>query len=101
MDKLANLCYHKNMKHGELVKITWVDASNIGEWVEAEEIHRKLDKDDADIFYTVGFLVRETKKNISVAQTVCYNNKKLELVSEIMTIPKGWVKKTKVLSKGE
>lgn len=87
------------MKLGTLVKITWVDASNIGEWVEADEINKRLVKDDADIFYTVGFLVRETKKNISVAQTACYN-KKLELVSEIMTIPKGWIKKTKVLSRG-
>lgn len=85
------------MKLGTLVKITWVDASNIGEWVEADEINKRLVKDDADIFYTVGFLVRETKNNISVAQTVCHNNNKLELASEIMTIPKWWVKVKKVL----
>ena len=85
------------MKLGMLIKITWVDASNIGEWVEADEIHRKLEKDDADIFYTVGFFVRETKERISIAQSVCYNNGKLELAGEIMTIPKGWIKSTKVL----
>lgn len=85
------------MKPGKLVKIAWVDASNIGEWVEEEDIHRRLEKDDADICYTVGFLVRETKKDISLAQTTCYNNNKLILVSEIMTIPRGWIKKTTVL----
>lgn len=85
------------MKLGKLVKITWVDASNIGEWLEEDELHRKLSKDDADIFYTVGFLVRETSKNISVAQSVCCNNDNLELAGEIMTIPKGWIKKKVVL----
>lgn len=94
---MSNLCYNANMKLGTLVKITWVDASNIGEWVEAENIHQKLNKDDADVFYTVGFLVRETKQNISVAQSVCYNNNNLELAGDIMTIPKGWIKVKRVL----
>lgn len=85
------------MKQGTLIRIEWSDAGTINSWMEMEDLLRELHKGDADIFYTVGFLIRETKDWISVAQTVNYNNNELVRATEVMTIPKEMVKKVRVL----
>jgi len=82
------------MKQGTLLKIEWSDAGTINRWEEMEDLLRELHKSDAESFFTVGFLIRETSEWISVAQTVNYNGSKvLERATEIMSVPKGMVKK--------
>lgn len=86
------------MKQGTLIRIEWSDAGTINRWEELEDLLRELHKSDAESFFTVGFLIRETKDWISVAQTVNYNGDKiLERATETMSIPKGMIKKIKVL----
>lgn len=85
------------MKQGTLIRIEWSDAGTINRWEEMEDLLRELRKGDAECFYTVGFLIRETKDWISVAQTVNYLDGKLERATEIISIPKGMVKKVNKL----
>ena len=86
------------MRQGTLLKIEWSDAGTINRWEEIEDLLRELHKSDAESFLTVGFLIRETKDWISVAQTIQYDGDMvLERATEIMSIPKGMVKKVKVL----
>lgn len=83
------------MKQGTLLFIEWSDAGTINRWEEMEDLLRELHKSDAESFFTVGFLIRETKEWISVAQTVNYLDGKLERATEIMSIPRGMIKKIK------
>ena len=85
------------MKQGTLIRIEWSDAGTINNWEEMEDLLRELRKGDADMFLTVGFLIRETKDWLSVAQTIQYNNNVLERATDVMSIPKGMVKKVQKL----
>jgi len=88
------------MKQGTLILIEWSDAGTINRWEEMEDLLRELHESDAESFFTVGFLIRETSEWLSVAQTINYNGDRiLERATDTMSIPKGMVKEVKVLLK--
>jgi len=86
------------MELGTLLFIEWSDAGTINRWEELEDLLKELHEGDAESFYTVGFLVRQTKKKISVVQTVNYSGSKVLLrATDSMDIPMGCVHKITIL----
>lgn len=74
---------------GKLVSVKWDDASGTSAW-------RDLDSYDLESYEveTVGFVVKENKRHIGIASTVCRSHKR---VSDCTTIPKKMILKVKVL----
>ena len=85
------------MKQGTLIKISWSDAGTINTWEEMDDLMVELQKDDFDSFYTVGFFIKETKRFISVAQTVHIVKGVLKRAADTMSIPKCYGLKIKKL----
>jgi hypothetical protein len=84
------------MKGEKLIMIEWVDISTISGWTDAETLNKTLQSDDADRFFTIGFLLEETKTLIRVAQTICYDeNNKIARYADITKIYKGVIKNIK------
>ena len=64
----------------KIVVIDWVDSVRASDWVLMEDVNEKsLD------CVSIGFLIKETNKNITIAQNYGTNP---EQVCNLMTIPK-------------
>lgn len=71
------------------VCVTWIDSVSIRKsWHSNAEI---LDATDNDTFYTVGYVIRETKWYFMIAQSVHLENEEPVGFSDIFKIPKGCI----------
>lgn len=80
----------------DLVEVQWEDASNVAEWSdtdEAIEFNMNFDYNCRN----VGYLIRDDKTCVIVAARITGDSKACGLVERI---PRGMVKKVKVLRKG-
>jgi hypothetical protein len=79
-------------QHYPLVEVIWNDASELTSgWTD------EIEKDEPQLALSVGFLVRETKEHIIIAQDTDehgHHNGRSQ-------IPRGMVKKIKVLRKAD
>lgn len=82
------------MKPGDIVLITWRDATALqdGYW----EAFKTAKRHTAAKAHTVGFLVRRTKRQITVMQSFHKQG-----AGGVFTIPTDWVTRIKVLTRGE
>jgi hypothetical protein len=78
------------MKSPKLVLVTWIDACHAPSgW----QFGGKIDV-DFDPVYSIGFLIEKRKEGILLAQTWFESD-----CANIIAIPKGMIKKIKVLGK--
>ena len=82
----------KKIRDLPIVEVTWKDATSFHGWDRLEGAR----KDVPDECLTVGRLVRHDRKYVSVAQTVNVTGK----VCENWVIPRPWVLKIAVITKG-
>lgn len=78
-------------KQFPIVEITWVDAfSHADEWVSLDDFPKDY------LVKTIGYLVRDTKEYVSLAQQIqtVYDDGRME---RVMNIPLGCIKERKVL----
>jgi len=74
----------------KLLEIIWTDACGGDGWIEQADLKKK----ELSIIVTVGFLVRETDKSITL--TMC-DDKDHEMYGAYMVIPKINIKKKRIL----
>lgn len=71
------------------VKVTWYDAVSSSAWIS----HKQLPKPVK--VTTTGYLTKETKSHIVICGSFTHERK--HDVGDCIAIPKGWIKKRKVL----
>ena len=71
------------------VYIEWFDAQSEDNWHFVDEL-----EDELPLIRTLGFLLREHKDRIVVAQNLDSEN---ESTSMVMTIPRAWIKRKRRL----
>ena len=74
----------KKKEKYKLYKIEWEDAASSGGWIELGE-----EKLDPLIVTTVGFLIKETKDRLILAQSLTNGHRSADRIQ----IPKAWIKK--------
>jgi hypothetical protein len=72
-----------------MVLVTWLDADAHGQWTDPEEVAKMVPQRTK----SVGFLARDDEHVVVIAQTE--NSKNL---GDCLIIPRGMVRKIKVLS---
>jgi hypothetical protein len=81
---------------GEIVEIEWHDALTHGSWSTREDHCEQAHQAEQGLLKTVGYLVRETKHSITVAQSMSSVS---QHISDSMTIPRGEVHRIRKISK--
>ena len=82
----------QNLKELPLVEVTWWDAASDADWKTFEDVRAQADEGLVEC-QTVGYLVKVTKRAITVSQTRARNGK----LSGDWSIPRRWL--TKVVRK--
>ena len=81
----------------KLVYIEWEDAISRNQWMNKKEVNEWI-KDGPWFVHSIGWIIKETDKFIILAgQHHPESNYTDELVGEVIRIPKGWIKKRKVI----
>lgn len=71
------------------ILIKWVDISTISGWTDIEDLDQTLRDDDADMFYTIGFLIEDNKDFVRVAHNICVDkDNNVTRYADITTIRK-------------
>lgn len=77
----------------KLVYIEWHDAQDLGQgWKTEEDISSRVQEEF--IVKEVGWLYEETEKYIVIASQKAWQD---ELFGHLTRIPKGWIRKRKIL----
>ena len=79
----------------KVVKVKWVDAQCLEEWMDHEESEEYCQEEPAPSF-TVGFLISESNTHVSVAQT--YDE---EHAVNLWKIPRGMIVSIEVINEHE
>lgn len=86
------------MKNKSLIYVEWEDAITMKDGWYAKEDVREWGKSEDWIIKQAGYLVAEDKKYILLATKFNPQEYGDDKYSEITKIPKGWIKKKKVIS---
>lgn len=79
-----------------VVHIVWVDSCRaIAQWTERKVAEEELQEEH--ICETVGFLLKETSRSVSLALSVAWWNGEIGSVVDVMTIPKVAIKRRRRL----
>lgn len=83
----------KKIKKWQLLEIEWVDSSHTSGWKNSKEHEGEPVID----YRTVGYLLQETKRTITVTQSICdyLQEDSSRMIDAIMDIPKVAIKKIK------
>lgn len=60
------------LKKYKLVKVIWTDILTDPSWTDIEDLDEEIKKAENAIYYSVGYLIRETKKSIVIAFDLSY-----------------------------
>lgn len=72
------------MPGGKLTWVKWIDSTSHTGWRDTEEIVKTVTDEGGMMCESVGWVVRETRKSLSIVQ----NRSALSMMSETMRIPK-------------
>jgi len=75
----------------KFVEVHWVDSTSSAHWKNIEDVKRLFGEYR---IVTRGYLIRNGRKNVSIASTIAEDHACLALVN----IPRGCIKKIKVLN---
>ena len=75
----------------KLVYLEWVDATGEGGWVSPEDQATRLW--DPALVESIGIIVKEKEDSI----TICHSRSYGGHINGYITIPKGWIRKRKVI----
>lgn len=82
-------------KRGDMVIVEWVDSANhsVG-WTEVDDLKKSLQLAKIE---TIGYVVKYSRKGITVVQSVCVGGPGETTVCNGMSIPAGCIKQITVL----
>ena len=68
----------------KMILVEWVDAAVLGSWGDIDDI-------EVETCFSAGFLVKETKDEITIAAAISEN-----IINAAISIPKVWIRKKKI-----
>lgn len=80
----------------KLIYIEWADALSSSTW-KTEKEALAWGKNQSWITNYIGWLMEETKEYIFLASEWCPDKENGDMFNHLQKIPKGWIKKKKVL----
>lgn len=83
-----------DIKDYKLVKVTWTDIVTEPSWTDLKDIDEEIKKAEDTVYWSVGYLIRETKSVIVIAFDLNYLE---EAQVAYNIIPKGVIRKIEKL----